>query len=366
MRKDLIFCVDGFGPEYLAASDMPSLKKMARAGALATVNAVVPTVTNVNNVSMVTMALPAIHGITGNYYLDSFNGTEHYMESHELIRIQTVFEEFNKQGLRTFLLTAKDKLRALIGNGTTMAISAERPEAWIVDQIGPPPGIYSTEVNLWLMKALINTLQREGPFDLVYLATTDYPMHTFSPEDEQAQKFLYEFDSLLGTCIDLNGDGGRVVVTADHGMNPKHHAIDPQRVLASSGIKSIAIPIIKDRYVVHHSNLGGAAYIYVEDHDAINDARSQLGELQGVEEALHAEEAARRFELDPGRIGDLMILGRVDTVFGTLHEAREEVAIRSHGSLHEQAIPLIAYGPGAGSFLFERNLDALRWVVNDR
>ena len=38
------------------------------------------------------------------------------------------------------------------------------------------------------------------------------------------------------------------------------------------------------------------------------------------------------------------MLAKADTVFGTLETTEERVDLRSHGSLHEQLVPLIGYG----------------------
>ena len=64
--------------------------------------------------------------------------------------------------------------------------------------------------------------------------------------------------------------------------------------------------------------------------------------LQGVD--LH--EAARCFRLHPDRIGDLVVLGDRDTVFGPLDRPVEDLPadFRTHGSTHELRVPLVVYG----------------------
>ena len=118
--------------------------------------------------------------------------------------------------------------------------------------------------------------------------------------------------------------------------------------LAREGFSTIgkAIPIIKDRYIVHHQNLGGAAYVYLNDLSTMNETIEILKEEKGIEAVLTNMDAARRYNLHPKRIGHLFVLADADTVFGALPTAREEVNIRSHGSLHEREIPIYAYGAG--------------------
>ena len=67
--------------------------------------------------------------------------------------------------------------------------------------------------------------------------------------------------------------------------------------------------------------------------------------LEGVEAVLTRDEAARRFHLMPERIGELIVLGDKDTVFGDLEADFEALppTLRTHGSLHETEIPMIIY-----------------------
>jgi hypothetical protein len=59
-----------------------------------------------------------------------------------------------------------------------------------------------------------------------------------------------------------------------------------------------------------------------------------------------------------------MALAGADTVFGVMEEAEREVALRSHGSLHEERVPLWAWNapffrPGPDP----RHFDAVRAVM---
>ncbi len=69
-RRVLIAMLDGFGPDYLEASDMPTLRALIKQGFHKTVEACMPTVTNVNNVGIATGEWPRVHGITANSYFE--------------------------------------------------------------------------------------------------------------------------------------------------------------------------------------------------------------------------------------------------------------------------------------------------------
>lgn len=361
MAKKIIVCLDGCAPEYLSTSDTPNLDAIARAGFKTIGKAVVPTVTNVNNTSIVTASFPEVHGITSNYCLDSETGEEMYMESPEFLLTDTIFRRAARRGEKSAILTAKNKLKTLIQDGASVAESAEKPSAWLVDELGAPPGIYTIEINHWLFRAARKVLEKFSP-DLLYLTTTDYVTHKHAPDDEKAQWNLNQLDRLLGEILNVSSDI-EIVVTADHGMNPKSRALDLNRILHDRGIPANAIPIIKDRYVVHHRNLGGAAYVYLEDASLLNEAMGVLSAEKGIERVMPSAEAAGLYHLHPGRIGHIFVLADIDTVFGNLNCAREEVKIRSHGSLYERDIPIIGCGAGPLSRRPESNRDVAAWLA---
>ena len=360
MAVKIIICLDGCGPEYLAQSDTPNLDDLARSGFRTVGKAIVPTVTNVNNTTIVTASFPEGHGITSNYFLDRRTGREVYMESSEFLLAETIFRRTARKGERSALLTAKDKLKTLIKDGATIAESAERPSSWLVDRLGPPPEIYSIEINHWLFRAAREVLEMHSP-DLLYVTTTDYVTHMYPPEDERSQWNIYRLDQLLGDILNVSSSA-EIVVTADHGMNPKTRALDLNRILHERGIAANAIPIIKDRYVVHHQNLGGAAYVYLEDIALLEETMALLKEETGIESVMPSPDAAGRFRLHPQRIGHLFVLADRDTVFGSLPSAREEVMIRSHGSIHEREIPIYACGAGPLSVRPETNREVAAWI----
>jgi len=146
-RTTVLFMIDGLDPAYLEACPAPNLEQLARDGFKVEAKAVMPTVTNVNNVSLVTASYPEEHGITSNYWRnrdqDPKTFIEVYMESGEYIQKETMFERATAQGARSLLVTAKDKLRRLLGDGATLSVSSEQPPDWVVAGVGePPPHIF--------------------------------------------------------------------------------------------------------------------------------------------------------------------------------------------------------------------------------
>ncbi len=364
--KALIILIDGGDPAYFEASHTPNLDRIESEGARFTVSCQMPSVTNVNNVSMVCGAPPAAHGITANYFLNAETGEEVYMESGDFVLAPTLMETGRAVGRKTAVLASKQKLCDMIGKGAETVVTAEDPPGWLTRKAGAKEDIYSGEVNLWLLRAARAVLE-EGKPDLLYVTTTDYLQHKYGPESAEAQAHHAALDAEIGRLLDswmsAHRDGA-VFVTADHGMLDKTRALDPGVILRNQGLAADAVPIIKDRYVVHHGNQGGAAYVHLENEDALSDAVAILNEHPGIEDALTRQEAAARFELMPERVGDVMVLADSETVFGVMDQAEREVRLRSHGSLHESKVPLWALNaPDFAPGVAPRHFECVRYVM---
>ena len=364
-QRVVIGMIDGFGMDYFAASSMPVMKWMAGKGLFNCVNAVYPTVTNSNNVSICCGAWPSAHGITGNSYFDESTGVADYMESADFIRIPTVLERAARNGIGSALLTCKEKTIRLLSRGATIAIAAENPPADLIDRFGKPSGIYSREINYWLWEVAIDILRHRRDINLIYVHTTDYPMHMWSPEQAESKEHLARLDALIGEARDCAA-GAAFLLTADHGMNYKRRCWDLARACLTRGMRlRFALSAEKDRYVKHHRTFGGAGWVWLQSPGDEASAMETLSSLEGVERVITRAEAAERFNLMPQRIGDLVVMGDKDTVFGDLEADGEilEPTYRSHGSLHESAVPLIIYNAAMDlppADRFTTNLDITR------
>ena len=289
-RTTVLVMIDGLDPEYLAACPAPNLQRFARDGFHVTGGGMMPSVTNVNNTTMVTGHYPAQHGIVSNYWLDREAGIEEYVESGEFICAETIFTQCRRRGGRSLLAASKDKLRRLLGDDTDLAFSSEQPTAEALAAAGDPPGIYSLEVNGWTIDSARAALRAQR-YDLAFIATTDYAMHAYGPEHPESRRHLSILDEGLGRLV-ADVPDVQLLITADHGMSDKRRMLHLPAVLRKRGINARAVPIIKDLYVVHHSNLGGCIYVHLDDPSALQDALGVLRETDGVEAALPRAEAS--------------------------------------------------------------------------
>ena len=126
-RKVLIICIDAGGHDYLAASDIPNIRRLADAGFYIRASSVIPSVTNVNNVSIATGCFPAAHGITTNYHVDRETGEGTFIEDNRFLLVPTLFEHAKSAGFaeKTALLVTKQKLLRMLEGGADIRIAAE-------------------------------------------------------------------------------------------------------------------------------------------------------------------------------------------------------------------------------------------------
>lgn len=365
-QRTIIVMCDGFGLEYYDQSPMPTLNAWAAGGVYARVQAVMPTVTNCNNASICCGAWPSAHGVIGNSYFDSVTGTEEYMEDAKLVLAPTIFERARTQGVRSALLSSKKKTVSLLNRGADILLTAEAPDQDWEARLGKAPPIYSREINYWLFSAARDILRNRPEIGLLYVHTTDYPMHMWQPEASESREHLSRLDGLLAELAATAPDAA-ILFSADHGMNFKSRCWDLEKALQERGVPvRIAISAERDRYIRHHQGMGGTAWVHLRTPQDEARVGALLGQLDGVERVLTRAQAAKEFKLMASRLGDLVVLGDRDTVFGNLETGMEVMPkdFRTHGSLHEVDVPVIVHNAPAApsSDYFKHNLDLARWL----
>jgi phosphonoacetate hydrolase len=262
-------------------------------------------------------------------------------------------------------LSSKKKTISLLNRGAEILVAAETPDDDWEARLGKVPSIYSREINYWLFLAALDILRNRPEIGLLYIHTTDYPMHMWPAEAPESQEHLSRLDGLL-TQVAAAAPDAAILVTADHGMNFKSRCWDLDRALQQRGAPiRIAISAERDRYIRHHQGMGGTAWVHLRAPEDEERVESLLSQLDGVERVLTRAQAAKEFKLMASRLGDLVVIGDQDTVFGNLDTDTEVLpeGFRSHGSLHEMEVPVIIHNSSAAprSDYFQHNLDLARW-----
>jgi phosphonoacetate hydrolase len=389
----VVICIDGSEPDYhletLKAGRMPWLRGVLDGQASSwPAHCALPALTNPNNLSIATGHPPAVHGISGNYIFDTASGEEVLMNDKRFLRVPTIFAGATEAGLDVVVVTAKDKLRRLLGAGLVedgpspdgngdfsgdfsgelvaptrrgICFSAERADEAtvetngigdVLDLVGRPlPSVYSADLSEFVLAAGTAILDSRGA-DLMYLSLTDYIQHKHAPGTEVANAFYAMIDRYAARLAEL---GAVVVLTADHGMSAKTGADGRARVLFledelrrilggdAEGLRVI-LPIT-DPYTVHHGALGSFASVHLPEGADHVGVVARIRELDGVEVALARDEASERYGLPADRIGDVVVLAEAGTAVGRYPEWHDlsglDAPLRSHGGLGELQVPFI-------------------------
>lgn len=386
----VVICIDGSEPDYhreaIRAGRMPWLAKILDGESSSwEAHCAMPALTNPNNISIATGRPPAVHGISGNYIFDASSGEEVLMNDPSFLRVPTIFGAANDAGLDVVIVTAKDKLRRLLGAGvvadgpsldgsgefiaprrTGVCFSAEKADQVsladngiedVLDLVGRPlPSVYSADLSIFALAAGTEILRTRGA-DLMYISLTDYIQHKHAPGTEAANDLYAEIDRYAS---ELDALGAIVVLTADHGMSAKTDEDgtanvlfiedEVRRILGTAGAEPgsdalrVILPIT-DPYTVHHGALGSFASVHLPEGVEAEPVRAALAGLDGVQAAYLRDEAAATFSLPPDRIGDVVVLAEENTAVGRYAAWHDlsglDAPLRSHGALGELQIPFI-------------------------
>jgi phosphonoacetate hydrolase len=365
----VVVCIDGSEPGYIEAAIAlglaPNLDRLMRTGTNERALSVIPSFTNPNNISIITGAPPAVHGISGNYFYNRATGQEVMMNDARFLRAPTIMAAFHDAGARVAVVTAKDKLRTLLGHGLDMrtgraiAFSAEHADQAAIAENGIAnvphfvgmklPEVYSADLSEFVFAAGVTLLRHHRPH-LMYLSTTDYVQHKAPPGSAMANSFYAMVDRYVGM---LDAAGAVLALTADHGMNDKHRPDGMPDVIylqdwfdrrIGTDAARVVLPIT-DPYVRHHGALGSFATVYLPEGADSASLLEALRQVEGITLALDQDTACKRFELPPDRTGDVVVISAREKVLGT-SAGRHDLSgltepLRSHGGVTEQEVPMI-------------------------
>ena len=368
-QTSIVICLDGSQKEYIdEASKLnltPNLDDIIQKGEYLMAHSAIPSFTNPNNISIVTGQPSSVHGICGNFFYTPETGKEVMMNDPQYLRAPTIFEKFYQAGAKIALVTAKDKLRTLLGNGLkfnedrTICFSAEKSDQAtkiengiekVNDWLGMPvPEVYSQDLSEFVMAAGVKLMEEFKP-DIMYLSTTDYIQHKYAPGHEVANKFYSMFDKYIGQLDEL---GATIIITADHGMKPKSKEDgSPNAIFLQDHLddkfnknKTKVILPITDPYVVHHGALGSFATIYLEDKNDLEDVIMEIKKIKDIEVVLNKEEGCSQYNLPKDRMGDIICMSSEFMTIGSSKDKHNlsglNEPLRSHGGLHEREVPFI-------------------------
>jgi phosphonoacetate hydrolase len=364
-----VIVVDGFDPAYLehglANGTLPTLQSFRKSGFVGIAHCSIPSTTNTNNTSIVTGVPPSVHGINGNYYLDSDTGKEIMITDASRLRCGTILSALSRAGVRIAVVTAKDKLLKVlayqmsgIGFSSEYAHKAnlaengiENVEALVGRQ---QPDQYSADLSLFVLDAGVEILASVRP-DLMYLSTSDYVQHKHAPGEPEADAYHHAVDAAVGKLI---AGGATVAVTADHGMNDKSAADGTPNVIyledaLNTRFGADAVRVIcpiGDPFVRHHGALGSFVRVHLRKPGDVAAMMEFSAAMPGVELVLNKLQVCEQFDLPVDGEGDFAVFSDRATVLGARREDHDlsQLAghrLRSHGGLGEQKVPFLLSRP---------------------
>ena len=345
LGKAMILVIDGCAPEYISPERAPELHKLAQeTGFAKRVQCAMPSVTNVNHACILSGKWPMDTGVIGNYYYDPETGEEGFIEERGYMKAETLLQYYKKLGKTTALLTVKGKVLGVYGDGADTGLSVQDPDEEIIKRydLSPAPAINSVEATEWIVRAAAECIRRDDP-DLMYCTTNDYIFHHFAPGTPEADAQIKAVSDIICEIAAMDPER-QIYITADHGMNQKHTIVNFPQIAKNAGFDVFCLPPLKDRYIENHIyQEGGMLYVFLKNPVQATDFRRFAEEHPLVERVLDSKQAAVEFYLPADKIGDFVLLAGEDVAFGEVEgESIHTDGSRTHGSLYERRIPLIA------------------------
>ena len=254
----ILISVDGMSWTHFQdnRAAMPTLDRLAKAGASGAATTVFPSVTWPAHVSIVTGRIPASHGVVGNTYYDRANKRRvktWEVPSDQLIAGDTLWAAAARSGKTTaaILWPATQKASALsfqvpevyeqsdFVQGSSPGAIDELKKAGIpADRLGRHSKTERWELDALVADAAVHVVKTHRPdLLLVHFVAADTYGHKFGPDSAEMRWALAATDRFIAAVLRAYSDREpNVVVVSDHGFAPVRWRVDPHRVLVEAGI----------------------------------------------------------------------------------------------------------------------------------
>lgn len=349
----VLVILDGCSAQSLDALPAEAyLRQAAAKGHYQHVRTVFPSSTAAGHAAILTGKWPDENGVTGKEFMGK-DGALSGFSSPQLLEAPTIIQRATRAGLRTALISGKEGVRSLFGEGADLAVSPRSVPSWVLERVGPPPdeskkyddycGWYEN-LDRWVIDVASAFVKEAGPGALIVLnlAGPDKLGHRFGPVPaaETTHCLISAGEALGGLAAVLEevaGEDWAVVVTADHGMTRVTRAIVPSEIMESTGVGDC--PCSLD---------GGVLFVWPTPAE-VDTVIAALKSAEGVAEVVGpAGEGRTRLHATHRRSAPIIAIAREGYMF-VESAAFMEYTKGSHGTLLETdvVVPLIVYGPRA-------------------
>jgi predicted AlkP superfamily pyrophosphatase or phosphodiesterase len=342
MQKTAVLNVVGLTPSMLGDA-MPRLNGWAQRGTTARIKSAFPAVTCSAQSDYLTGRYPESHGIVGNgWYARDDAEVRFWKQSNILVQGPKIWDAaravepsftcanlfwwFNMYSAADYSVTPRpmypadgrkipdvytapsvlrDELQAALGTFPLF-------EFW-----GPRAGIRSTK---WIADAAVHVDRKFRPtLTLVYLPHLDYNLQRVGPGPAAARD-LREVDAVCGDLIThFESSGTRVIVLSEYGIRDVSRPVHLNRVLRERGLIAVRVELGHEMLdpgasaafaVADHQ----VAHVYVNDRTRLDEVRSIVESVPGVEQVLD-ERGKAAYRMGHDRAGNLIAIAAPDAWF---------------------------------------------------
>ncbi|MDB5319479.1 MAG: hypothetical protein JWN40_1110 [Phycisphaerales bacterium] len=344
MHKTVVINAVGLSANLLGRGATPRLDAFRSAGALASVESVVPAVTTSVQSTYLTGQWPSGHGIVGNgWFFRETSEVRFWLQNNALVSGEKVWDRakridpaftcanmfwwYNMYSTADYSVTPRPMYPA---DGRKIPDVYAHPESLrrelqeklgtfpLFNFWGPATDIKATR---WIADASIEVDRKLNPtLTLIYLPHMDYVLQKEGPAGPGVSKELQELDAECGKLIEYyQSRGARVVVVSEYGITPVSRPVHLNRTLREAGLLAV-------REEMGHEILDAGAsaafavadhqvaHVYVKDPARVADVKRLLQRVAGVAEVLDAE-GQRSIHIDHQRSGELVCLAERDAWF---------------------------------------------------
>ena len=345
MEKTLVILVVGLSPS-LVGEHTPHLLKLSRKGAMRPMTAVTPAVTCTAQSSLVTGLMPSEHGIVANgWYFRDLSEVWLWRQSNKLVAGEKIWDAgkaknpdftcakmfwwYNMYSTADWSATPRPMYPA---DGRKIPDHYAYPPE-LHDELddklgqfplfkfwGPAADITSSK---WISDATCHVMDTRDPtLALTYLPHLDYNLQRLGPDlnHKDIQRDLNQVDELCGQLIEKAESQGRhVIVVSEYGITPVTDAVHINRELRKAGLLKVRIEKDHEQFDAGASDAFAVAdhqlaHVYINNPDCLEQTRTLLKQLDGVEHVLD-EAGKKQWGLDHPRSGELVAISKADRWF---------------------------------------------------
>jgi predicted AlkP superfamily pyrophosphatase or phosphodiesterase len=336
-HKTVVLNVVGLTPGLVPR--MPSLARWTAAGGSARIKPAFPAVTCTAQADYLTGKYPERHGIVGNgWYSREDCEVRFWKQANPLVQAPKVWDAaraidpsvtvanmfwwFNMYSTVDYAVTPRPMYPADGRKIPDVHTNPEHLRAELQAALGTFPLFEfwgprtSIRCSEWIAEASKIVERRYSPtLTLVYLPHLDYNLQRFGITSDRIGVDLAQIERVTMDLVEFyEARNARVIVLSEYGLTDVSSPVHPNRALREHGLlavreelgREVLDPGASAAFAVADHQV---AHIYVNDQRRLDEVRTRLAELDGVDAVLDKDDKAD-LHLDHARAGDLVAVAK--------------------------------------------------------